>query len=46
MEADFAYYRALGFEDIGCFACYLGKDYEELHGDVDISPFAKAYHNN
>ncbi|MBQ9806882.1 MAG: DUF4838 domain-containing protein [Clostridia bacterium] len=45
MKADFAYYRALGFEDIGCFACFLGKDYEELHGKVDIAPFAKAYHN-
>lgn len=44
LEADFAYYRGLGFEDIGCFACYLGKDYEELHGKVDIAPFATAYH--
>lgn len=46
LEADFAYYRALGFEDIGCFACYLGPDYEELHGEVDIADFAKAYHQN
>ena len=44
LAADFAYYRALGFEDIGCFACYLGPDYEELHGKLDISDFAKAYH--
>jgi len=44
MEADFAYYRSLGFEDIGCFACYLGEDYEALHGKVDITPFAKAYY--
>ena len=44
LAADFAYYRALGFEDISCFACYLGPDYEELHGPVDISDFAKAYH--
>lgn len=45
LEADFAFYRSLGFEDIGCFACYLGEDYEELHGDVDISAFGRVYHN-
>ena len=45
LRADFAYYRALGFEDIGCFACYLGKDYEELHGTPDLAPYAKIYHN-
>lgn len=44
LDADFDYYRSLGFEDIGCFACYLGEDYEALHGKVDIAPFAKAYH--
>ena len=44
--ADLDYYRALGFTDIGCFACYLGPDYEALHGAPDISPFAKAYHQN
>ncbi|MBE6602119.1 MAG: DUF4838 domain-containing protein [Ruminococcaceae bacterium] len=44
MEADFLWYRSLGIEDIGCFACFLGADYEELHGRVDIAPFAKAYH--
>jgi len=44
MRNDFAYYRALGIDDIGCFACYLGNDYEELHGEVDIAPFAAAYH--
>ena len=45
LEADFAFYRSLGFEDIGCFACYLGEDYEELHGDVDISAFGRVYRN-
>ncbi|MBR2722186.1 MAG: DUF4838 domain-containing protein [Clostridia bacterium] len=45
LHADFAYYRSLGFEDIGCFACYLGKDYEDLYGEEpDISEFAKAYY--
>lgn len=40
-KIDIEYYKSLGFEDIGCFACFLGSDYEELHGDVDISVFKK-----
>lgn len=40
LKADIEYYKSLGFEDIGCFACFLGDDYEALHGDVDITPFA------
>ena len=43
IQADFAYYRALGFSDISTFACYLGADYIELHGEPDIVPFVKAY---
>ena len=42
--ADFDYYRSLGFSDISTFACYLGADYIELHGDPDVAPFADAYH--
>lgn len=42
--ADFDYYRSLGFSDISTFACYLGADYIELHGEPDITPFAKAFH--
>ena len=45
LEADFAYYRGLGFEDIGCFACYLGKDYEELYGVPSIEAFERVYYN-
>ena len=45
IEADFAYYRKLGFEDISSFACYFGDDYTELYGEVDISAFSKAYYN-
>ncbi len=44
IHADFDYYAALGFRDISCFACYLGDDYEELHGEPDIKPFAEAFH--
>ncbi len=40
-KADVEYYSSIGFEDIGCFACFLGADYEALHGDVDISAFKK-----
>ena len=44
IQDDFDYYSNLGFKDISCFACYLGADYVELHGEPDISAFAKAYH--
>ena len=44
IQADFDYYSDLGFKDISCFACYLGSDYVELHGEPDITAFAKAYH--
>ncbi len=37
---DIRYYRELGFEDIACFACFLGEDYEALWGEPDISAFA------
>lgn len=44
IAADFEYYESLGFEDISSFACYLGRDYEELYGAPDISAFAGEYH--
>lgn len=44
ISADFDYYRALGFSDFSCFACYLGDDYVALHGEPDIKPFADALH--
>ena len=40
---DFSFYRSLGFLDFSSFACYLGADYEELFGEVDITPFAECY---
>ena len=42
MNNDIEYYINKGFSHISTFACYLGDDYEELHGDVDITPFKKA----
>ena len=41
MGADIAYYREAGFEYISSFACFLGEDYEELYGEVDISEYGK-----
>jgi hypothetical protein len=42
LVSDMAFYRELGFEDIGTFACYLGADYELLYGEADITPFKRA----
>ena len=43
MERDIAEYRALGFDSISSFACFLGKEYEELHGnEADAAPFGKC----
>ena len=42
MRADIGKYRETGFEYVSTFACFLGRDYEELHGGVDIAPFAEA----
>ena len=41
MKSDLAFYDALGFEDATVFACYLGPDYEALHG----APRIEAYLN-
>lgn len=43
LQADFRYYSQLGFEDISSFACFLGEDYEELHGTPSISDFGELY---
>lgn len=42
VQADVPWYASLGFADISTFACFLGEDYEALHGEPDISPFAEA----
>jgi hypothetical protein len=43
MLADIRDYKALGFARISTFACFLGEDYEELYGEVDVTPFGKAF---
>ena len=42
MRRDVEAYRSMRFDKISTFACFLGKDYEDLYGDVDITPFARA----
>jgi len=41
VRADLRFYRALGFADISCFACFLGADYEALYGEPDLSAFCE-----
>lgn len=43
MIKDMERYRPLGFDRVATFACFLGSDYEELYGDVDIMPFANCF---
>lgn len=42
MISDIAEYKKLGFDSISTFACFLGEDYQALHGDIDITPFSNA----
>ena len=39
MIKDVAEYREMGFDMISTFACFLGKEYRDLHGEVDVKPF-------
>ena len=41
MWRDIAEYRSMGIDYVSTFACFLGDDYEELYGEVDITPFAQ-----
>ena len=36
---DLRWYEKRGFEHMASFACYLGREYEELYGEPDISAF-------
>ena len=42
MLEDISQYRETGFDCISTFACFLGKDYEELYGPADITDFSEA----
>lgn len=41
MRQDVLFYRALGFSALTSFGCYLGPDYEELHGRAPIEEYAR-----
>lgn len=41
IKKDIEFYKNLGFDNIGSFACFLGDDYEKLWGEVDYSAFKK-----
>ena len=45
MKKEIEDYKSLGFTEIAAFACYLGEDYEALHGDVDITPFVECVYD-
>ncbi len=42
MRRDIEEYLDMGFDSVSTFACFLGDDYEQLHGDVDVKPFASC----
>lgn len=39
MQLDVAFYRALGFENVTSFGCYLGSDYVRLYGKPPIQAY-------
>ncbi len=39
VHADLDGYRAAGFQTAATFGCFLGEDYEALHGEPDITPY-------
>ena len=42
MRQEIAEYREMGFDMISTFACFLGAEYEALHGEVDVRPFGEC----
>lgn len=42
MQREMKEYFRLGFSEIASFACFLGEDYEALHGGFDLTPFARC----
>lgn len=41
MQADVAAYRALGFESITSFGCFLGEDYRALYGEPPVKRYGE-----
>lgn len=41
MKRDVDFYMSCGFRAITSFGCYLGKDYQELYGDVSLQAYGR-----
>jgi len=41
MQRDVAYYRELGFGSMTSFGCYLGPDYQQLHGEASLEAYGR-----
>lgn len=46
MAADVDFYASLGFEEITCFGCYLGPDYDELYGEASLEEYGEILNRN
>jgi hypothetical protein len=46
IETDIAFYKKKGFNYISTFGCFLGEDYANLYGDVDITPLSNLANKN
>ncbi len=42
MLNDIKRYQEIGFTSMATFACFLGEDYEKLHGEVNIKPYIRS----
>ena len=43
MQAELLAYQNAGFETAATFGCFLGEDYEALHGEPDITPYTNFF---
>ena len=43
VREDLLAYQAAGFETAATFGCFLGEDYEALHGEPDITPYTDFF---
>ena len=41
IKKDAAFYRRKGFRCVSTFGCFLGPDYEILHGEPDMAPYVR-----
>lgn len=43
VHADLRTYQNAGFEIAATFGCFLGEDYEALHGEADVTPYTDYF---